>query len=278
MDYLGKRSLKFPVFSCELKGVGNVIDIHCHILPGVDDGARTLEDSIQMAKAAVAQGIHKIVATPHHKNHQFDNVRANILTLVDELNLILQEENIGVEILPGQETRIYGDLAYGLDSKEILPVNLNTPYVLVELPTTTVPKYTNKLLYDLQMEGYTPVIVHPERNSELLLKPEKLYELVKNGVLTQVTAASLVGKFGKKIKQFSYEIVQANLTHFIASDAHNIHSRDFLMDEAMGEIERLYGNELFYLYQENAERMIAGQTIVGDVPEKIVRKRFLGIF
>ncbi|MEC0282043.1 tyrosine-protein phosphatase [Terribacillus saccharophilus] len=255
-----------------------MIDIHCHILPGVDDGARTLEDSIEMAKAAAEQGIHTIVATPHHRNNQFDNYREDILTRVDELNRILEEENIEVNILPGQETRIYGDLANGLSAKEILPVNLDTPYILVELPTSTVPKYTNKLLYDLQVEGYTPVIVHPERNSELLSKPDKLYELVKSGVLTQVTAASLVGKFGKKIRNFSHEIIQSNLTHFIASDAHNVRSRSFMIVEALSEIEELYGIEIVYNYRENSNRMVMGETIIGDFPERIVRKKFLGIF
>ncbi|MFP7254362.1 CpsB/CapC family capsule biosynthesis tyrosine phosphatase [Terribacillus goriensis] len=255
-----------------------MIDIHCHILPGVDDGARTVEDSIEMAKAAAEQGIHTIVATPHHRNNQFDNYREDILTRVDELNRILEEENIEVNILPGQETRIYGDLAEGLSAKEILPVNLDTPYILVELPTSTVPKYTNKLLYDLQVEGYTPVIVHPERNSELLSKPDKLYELVKSGVLTQVTAASLVGKFGKKIRNFSHEIIQSNLTHFIASDAHNVRSRSFMVVEALNEIEELYGIEIVYSFQENSNRMVMGETIIGDFPERIVRKKFLGIF
>ncbi|MGG1593050.1 tyrosine-protein phosphatase [Terribacillus saccharophilus] len=256
-----------------------MIDIHCHILPGVDDGARTLEESIEMARAASEQGIHTIVATPHHRNNQFENFRADILTRVNELNLVLKEENILVDILPGQETRIYGDLVEGLMSfEEILPVNIDSHYILVELPTSNVPKYTNKLLYDLQVEGYTPVIVHPERNSELLTKPDKLYELVKSGILTQVTAASLVGKFGKKIRNFSHEIVQSNLTHFIASDAHNIHNRGFELLNALQEIENYYGEELVNSYLENAELMVEGEIIIGDIPERITRKKFLGIF
>lgn len=256
-----------------------MIDIHCHILPGVDDGARTLEESIEMARAASAQGIHTIVATPHHRNNQFENFRADIINNVNELNQVLQEEKISVNILPGQETRIYGELIEGVTSfEEILPVNIDSPYVLVELPTSTVPKYTNKLLYNLQVEGYTPVIVHPERNSELLTKPDKLYELVKNGVLTQVTAASLVGKFGKKIRNFSHEIVQSNLTHFIASDAHNVHSRGFMMQDAINELEEYYGSDIIFNYKENAEKIISGESIVGDVPERIIRKKILGIF
>ncbi|SNZ04759.1 protein-tyrosine phosphatase [Terribacillus aidingensis] len=255
-----------------------MIDIHCHILPGMDDGARTLEDSIEMAKGAVAQGIHTIVATPHHRNNQFDNYYQDIIAQVNDLNQKLQEANVAVEILPGQETRIYGELSEGLLLGEILPVNIDTHYILVEFPTTTVPKFSKKLLYDLQVDGYIPVIVHPERNSELLSNPHMLYELVKGGVLTQVTAASLVGKFGKKIKSFSHEIIQSNLTHFIASDAHNIHNRGFMLGEAMQEIENIYGKEIVYNYQENAELMIAGKSIVGDMPNKIERKKFLGIF
>jgi protein-tyrosine phosphatase len=260
------------------KGEDIMIDIHCHILHGVDDGARTVEDSIEMAREAVTQGIHAVVATPHHRNNQFNNYREDILTRVDELNNQLLALNIPLDILPGQEIRIYGDLAEGLLNKEILPVNQNTPYILVELPTSTVPKYTNKLLYELQVEGWIPVIVHPERNSELLTKPEKLYEIVKSGVLTQVTGASLVGKFGKKIKNFGHEIVQSNLTHFIASDAHNIHNRSFAMKEVLQNIEELYGQNLVYTYQENAERMVTGETILGDIPERIIRRKFFGIF
>lgn len=255
-----------------------MIDIHCHIIPGVDDGAQTIKESLDMAKAAATQGIHTIVATPHHRNNLFDNYRADILSRVDELNRILHEENVSVNIIPGQEVRIYGDLIEGLTTEEILPVNTVSSYVLVELPSSTVPRYTNKLLYDLQVEGYTPVIVHPERNSELLTKPDKLYELVKNGVLTQVTAASLVGKFGKKIRKFSHEIVESNLTHFIASDAHNVRNRGFVMQEALKEIEDIYGIDLIHSYKKNAEHMVAGEIIVGDIPERIVRKKILGIF
>jgi protein-tyrosine phosphatase len=255
-----------------------MIDIHCHILPAVDDGARTLEDSIEMAREAVSQGIHTIVATPHHRNNQFNNYRSDIITNVKRLNFALQEAKIPLDIIAGQETRIYGDLAEGLATNEILPVNLDTPYILVELPTSTVPKYTKKLLYDLQVGGFIPIIVHPERNSELLVKPEKLYEIVKGGALTQITAASAVGKFGKKIKSFTHEIIQSNLTHFIASDAHNIHNRGFVMQKALQEVGELYGFDLVSFYQQNAEIMVDGGNVIGDVPEKIIRKRFLGIF
>jgi protein-tyrosine phosphatase len=255
-----------------------MIDIHCHILPAVDDGARSLEDSIAMGRAAAEQGIRTIVATPHHRNNQFYNKRDDIIRSVKELNRVFNEEEIPVKILPGQEVRIYGELMEGIDTKEILPVNINTPYILIELPSSSVPKYTKELLYNLQIEGYTPIIVHPERNNEFLENPDKLYELVKSGVLTQITAGSIVGNFGKKIKEFSKQILQADLTHFIASDSHNLQRRGFMMRTATQQIIELYGEDAMLNFHENATRMVTGETVVGEVPKRIKRRKFLGIF
>ncbi|MDF2858571.1 MAG: tyrosine protein phosphatase, partial [Neobacillus sp.] len=133
--------------------------------------------------------------------------------------------------------------------------------------------YTEKLLFDLQLKGLTPIIVHPERNSELIERPEKLYQLVEKGALTQVTASSLCGYFGKKIKTFSEQLIEANLTHFIASDAHNVTSRGFKMREAFGIIEEKYGNDLVYLFEENAELLVEGKNVMKEVPEQVKKKK-----
>jgi protein-tyrosine phosphatase len=256
-----------------------MIDIHCHILPGVDDGARTLDDSIEMARVAVEHGIHTIVATPHHRNNNFENYREDILTKVEELNRSLEELSIPLIILPGQEIRIYGDLVTGILNQEILPINADTPYLLIELPSSNVPNYTERLLYDLQLRGFIPIIAHPERNTEIISNPEKLYNLVNNGALSQITAASIMGKFGKKIEKFSKEILQANLTHFIASDAHNIKNRGFQMKHAYDYIDNRYGRHLIDMFEENAEKVIKGGSVFGDIPQKITRKKkFLGVF
>jgi protein-tyrosine phosphatase len=254
-----------------------MIDLHCHLLPGVDDGARDLSESIKMAQKAVEQGIHTIVATPHHLNNRYENPKQTIIDRVGELNNLLQEEKIDLNVLPGQETRIYGEMVEGYEIGEILPIN-HTQYVLVEFSSTHVPRYTEKLFYDLQMKGLVPVIVHPERNQEIVERPELLYSLVKKGALSQVTAASLCGDFGKKIKKFSLQLVEANLTHFIASDAHNTSNRTFKMREAFGIIQAKYGNDLVYLFQENAELVIEGSHIYKEVPERIKKKKFFQIF
>ncbi|MEH7378281.1 tyrosine-protein phosphatase [Neobacillus drentensis] len=254
-----------------------MIDLHSHILPGIDDGARDLSESIEMAKKAAEQGIHTIVATPHHLNNRYENPKQTIIDRVRELNKVLLEEKIDLNVLPGQETRIYGEMVEGCETGEILPIN-NTHYVLVEFSSSHVPRYTEKLFYDLQMKGLIPVIVHPERNQEIIEHPELLYKLVKKGALSQVTAASVCGDFGKKIKTFSLQLIEANLTHFIASDAHNTTNRTFKMKEAFDIIQAKYGNEMVYLFQENAELVIEGSHVYKEVPERIKKKKFFNIF
>jgi len=248
-----------------------LIDIHCHILPGIDDGAKTIADSLTMAKEAAKQGIRTIVATPHLNSH-YDNRKPLILSKVEELNLALQGEKIDLTILPGQEPRIYGEILEDLEKDEIQPLN-GTNYLFIEFPSNHVPRYTEKLLFDLQVKGLVPIIVHPERNSELMEQPDRLYHLVEQGALTQVTASSLCGYFGKKIKNFSIQLVEANLTHFVASDAHNVTSRTFKMDEAFDLVESEFGLDYVYLFKENAELLVEGKHVVKEIPVPVTRKK-----
>jgi protein-tyrosine phosphatase len=254
-----------------------MIDLHCHILPGVDDGAQSLSDSLNMARKALEQGIHTIVATPHHLNNSYENPKRLILARVEELNQLLQKEQIDVKILPGQEVRVHGEMIEGYAAGEILTVN-HTPYVLVEFPSNHVPRYTEKLFYDLQVNGLIPVIVHPERNQEIIERSDLLYQLVKKGALTQITAASVCGDFGKKIKNFSLQLIEANLTHFLASDAHNLTKRTFKMREAYDVMEQKYGSEMVYYFDENAHLVVEGKPIYKEDPERIKKKKFFKLF
>jgi protein-tyrosine phosphatase len=254
-----------------------MIDIHCHILPGVDDGAQSLSDSITMAERAAELGIHTIVATPHHKNGRYENTQQSIIDRVKELNEAIRTEKIDIEIIPGQEVRIHGEMLQGYEVGEILTVN-HSPYVLVEFPSNHVPRYTEKLFYDLQMKGLVPVVVHPERNQEIIERSDILYTLVKKGALTQVTAGSVCGDFGKKVKNFSLQLIEANLTHFIASDAHNITSRGFKMSDAFRVIEKKYGMDMVYMFEENAALLIGGKHVYKEDPEHIKRKKLFKLF
>ncbi|NMD70163.1 tyrosine protein phosphatase [Bacillus sp. DNRA2] len=254
-----------------------MIDVHCHILPNVDDGAENIQASMAMAREAVRQGITTIIATPHHKNNQYENPKPQILTKVTELNQALANEKIPLTVLPGQEIRISGEVLEDYQNQEILSL-AHSNYFLIELPTGHVPRYTEKLLYDLQMEGLVPIIAHPERNQELVQSPDLLYQFVKKGALTQITAASVCGAFGKKIKQFSLQLIEANLTHFVASDAHNLVNRTFMMQQAYQQIESKYGIDAVYMFRENAELLVDGERVFKEMPERIKKKKIFGLF
>ena len=254
-----------------------MIDIHSHILPSIDDGAMDEQASIAMAKQAVAEGVHTIIATPHHKNGQFENKKEFILQQVEKLNEILSIESIPLTVLPGQELRINGGVLADYEAGEILTLN-QTQYLFIEFSSGHVPRYAEQLLYDIQLKGLTPIIVHPERNQELITNPDLLYQFVEKGALTQVTAASITGGFGKKIKKFSHQLIEANLTHFIASDAHNITSRSFKMQGAYSEIEKESGKSIVYLFMENAELLVEGKQVYKEMPQRIKTKKFLGLF
>ncbi|NBJ70838.1 MULTISPECIES: CpsB/CapC family capsule biosynthesis tyrosine phosphatase [Clostridia] len=255
-----------------------MIDIHSHILPGIDDGAKNEEQSLKMAKAAIEQGIHTIIATPHHQNGAFNNFRWEIENSVEILNDFLKREGVPLTVLPGQETRIYGEMVEGIRQNELLPLNYSK-YVFVEFPSDSVPRYTTQLLFDIQVEGYTPIIVHPERNRALLEHPNLLYELVSKGALTQVTAGSVGGKFGKDIQKFTIQIIGANLTHFIASDAHNTTSRAFYLQEAYEDIKKSFGGDYFYMFLENSNLLVDNDYVNRLEPLRIKKKKkFLGLF
>lgn len=253
-----------------------MMDIHCHILPGLDDGAANDMASLEMAKAAVAEGITHIIATPHHRHPQYNNDKTSVLKAVDQLNQLLKEESIDLEILPGQEVRIFGEMLESLDT-ELLTLNKGK-YLFVEFPSSTVPQYAHQLFYDLMLDDIIPVVVHPERNQELIQHPETLYRFVKNGALTQVTAASVIGKFGKKIQRFTHQLIENNLTHFVASDAHNITTRGFHLREALSLVEREYGISTRFFLQDNAELLADRQTVYQNEPMRIKTKKFFNLF
>lgn len=254
-----------------------MVDLHCHILPGIDDGAQTMSDSIAMAKKAVEQGIDTIIVTPHYKNGKYDNQKPTILEKVDELQKKLSEEKIDLKILPGQEVRIHGELIDGFEHGEVQTL-AGSSYVLVEFPSASVPRYTEQLFFDMQMKGLTPIIAHPERNQQIIEQPNLLYQLINNGALSQVTAASVIGGFGKKIKNFTLQLIEANLTHFIASDAHNLHNRNFKMTEAFDLIHSIYDQDFVDLLKENPALLAEGKNVYKEIPERIKKKKRFILF
>lgn len=270
-----------------------MIDIHNHILFGIDDGAQTEEDTLNMARRAVEQGITDIIATPHHKIGVYENFGPKMIALTEQVNQLLNQHQIPLKVHPSQEVRIYGDMIKDLKEGIALPLNPNAPYVLVEFPSHEVPVYTEQLFTQMALEGYVPIIAHPERNSELQKNPNKLAELIELGALAQVTAGVVIGKLGEYNKQIAHLMIEHNMIHFVASDAHNVTTRDFFMKEAYAHIEATFGEAVVQKLDDNAKKVLNGENIRYSSPKEVAKedkidksevkkkkkkKKFLGLF
>lgn len=238
-----------------------MIDLHCHILPGLDDGARDLPESIAMAKLAAAEGIRTIIATPHHANGLYVNEAEVVKSAVERLNEALKLENIPVEVRCGQEIRVFSELIEQWEAGEELLTLNGTDYILLELPSGRIPSYFNDLLHEVQVMGLTPIIAHPERNAEIAADLNKLKQFIEQGALSQLTSHSLVGAFGKKIQRLSIDMCKRNLVHFIASDAHNLDRRAFRLSESLQIVSQAVGPKYADYYITNSEAVTVNAPI-----------------
>ncbi|MDQ0155362.1 tyrosine-protein phosphatase [Robertmurraya andreesenii] len=253
-----------------------MVDIHSHIIPGVDDGPPQIAEFIEMAVAAVSNGITDLIATPHHMNGVYENPKEKIRNAIRQYQKYLQNEGIPLSIHPGQELRLHRDM-FKLFEKEVLTLNDKGRYLLLELSAGGVPPNIHHAVYELRLKGIVPIIAHPERNKGIEEEPNLLYELIHEGALVQVTAASVLGNFGKKAKALSEKLIEHHMVHFIASDAHNCSSRGFSLQEAYRRISADFGRNFTAFYKTNAEALLMGEKLEHQEPVPI-RKKILGLF
>ncbi len=236
-----------------------MIDIHSHILPGLDDGAPDLDEALLMAQMAVEDGIEAIIATPHVISGVFDQTRQGIFVAVASMRAALHAAGIPLAILPGAECHLEPDLPQRLADGQLMTLNDTGRYLLVELPASMVPDYTGKVLYEIQLQGVTPIIAHPERNAEVIRRPDVLLEFSKRGILSQVTTASVAGHFGKKVQRTALALCMAGTSQFVASDAHSSRSRTPVLSPASAQLESAVGKEAAQaMLSDNPARVIAG--------------------
>lgn len=245
-----------------------MIDLHSHILPGIDDGAKDLNTSIEMAKQAVNQGITVVAATPHYRN-EFDWQK--IQTLAIQLSTELKQRGIALEVIPGAE--LFIDPALEQMGLEQIPTyNNNGKYCLIEFPMLELPYYVNQVLFSLAVKGITPVIAHPERYVVVGNDPNIVREWIDNGYLLQMNAGSLIGMFGEKVKKTSEIMLQHQMVHLIASDAHSANRRSFILDRAAAEAKKFVSQEIIHnLVQTNSSQVVTGEPV--KIPEPLVYKR-----
>ncbi len=245
-----------------------MVDIHTHILPGLDDGAKSLAEALEMARIAVADGVSALAATPHVVSGLYDNPPELIREEVDVLNRYLAEEGIPLPILPGAEYRLEPDLPQRLNQGQLVTINDTGRYLLVELPFSLVPDHTEQILYEIQLQGVVPIIAHPERNPGLIRNPERLFRLVQRGVLAQVTTSSIQGRFGKTVKRTALNMLETGTAQVVASDAHSTRGRSPATAAAAQEIEARGGAEFAQtVLSINPRRIIAGEMVEPVLPE-----------
>lgn len=239
-----------------------MIDLHSHILPGVDDGAQTLEVSLEMARKAISQGITHLMCTPHHNNGKYNNPAEEVIQGVADLQKELDQRGLELTLLEGQEVRLTEFLLSAIKRDEILFTDLDNTYLLIEFPTNEIPIYAEQMFYHLLNQGHVPVIVHPERNAVFREEPNRLVSFLEMGTLTQLTAPSIVGIFGSEIQQTAELMLEHNMLYMVASDAHNLRHRTFLMKEAYEKIEKIGGKEMVASMQQMAKDLVNGDSVV----------------
>jgi protein-tyrosine phosphatase len=208
-----------------------MIDLHSHILRGIDDGARTLEDSLEIARAAVADGITAIAGTPHVRDDWPTD--AGVMEYrVAELTAELAQAGIPLELRGGGEIAFEWLARLPVDELRRFGLGGNPRYLLVETPYYGWPLALPDGLFSLRAQGITPVLAHPERNAEVQAHPERLAQLVGAGVLVQVTAASLDGRIGKRPQDCARALLEAGMVHMLASDAHHASIREVGLSSA----------------------------------------------
>jgi protein-tyrosine phosphatase len=256
-----------------------MIDLHAHILPELDDGAESLEESVEMCWISYRDGVRTIVATPHILPGIYKNSRSTILAKTQELNEAIKKFGVGsspactkrfgegrefgvqdsdasthprtgaLKILPGADVHFSPNLLQLCENGEIVTVNDDGRYLMVEFDFMTLPYQGEEVLFQLIAHGIIPVITHPERNLEIARDPRRYYQMIKMGCLGQVTAMSLTGEFGSEAKRVADRLLAHRLIHFIASDTHSVRERPPLLSPAVREAEKRIGSE-------EAQRMV----------------------
>jgi protein-tyrosine phosphatase len=250
-----------------------MIDLHTHILPGVDDGVDTIEESLEMCRIAYRDGIRTIVATPHTLNGLYQNDRPSILAKVQELNTALIQfrnpksamplsefRNPNFEILPGADVHLNDQTISQLDGGKVTTIGDKGKCLLLEFPFTGIPYGAEEVLHQLISRGIIPIISHPERNFEVKQNPKRYSEMIRMGCLGQGTAMSLTDGFGPASKRLAEQLLSKGLIHIIASDAHSTDGRPPVLSHGVRAAAKIVG-------EKEALRMVT------DHPQSILEGR-----
>jgi protein-tyrosine phosphatase len=242
-----------------------VIDLHCHILPGIDDGSKSLEMSLEMARIAVDDGIEVLACTPHIYPGLYMNDTNGILAARDKLQASLDENGIALKLTIGADVHLVPGLLEGLRAGQI-PSLHGTRYLLLEPSHHVAPPRFAESVFQLVGAGYVPVITHPERLTWVEDHYQVFADLVKQGAWMQLTAGSLTGAFGPRAQYWAEKFLDDGLTHILATDAHSTGRRCPRMSEAREIAARMLGREEADLLVRGRQQMILDDALPSTVP------------
>lgn len=250
-----------------------MIDLHSHILWGVDDGPQTIKESLQILEQAVNEGITMMAATSHYQHPLYSASFHVVYDKVNRLNMELTQNNIPIELCTGHEVRLSHQLLSLYDTRNIHTL-ANSNYLLIELPSNWIPLYTFHVIEELVNAGITPIIAHPERNKDIFENPQKLEKLIERGAVTQMTAGSLAGAFGRTIQTFSLHLIQANCIHTYGSDVHNMTTRAYCFQKGLSFLERKKQSHHVEMLLENNKRVVRNKPLTILKPEHVNKRRW----
>ncbi len=240
------------------------VDIHCHLIPGMDDGSQSWEQSRAMAEMAQTDGVSTIVVTPHQLGNFTHNSGQTIRAKTAELQRLLDQHTIPLQVLPGADVRIEDSMLDRLHSKDVLTLADQGRHVLLELPHELYFPL-EPVLKQLHRAGMVGILSHPERNQGLLKQPGLIPQLIAAGCLMQVTCGSLMGTFGSPSQKMAEQMLEQGWVHFLATDAHSPHARRPLMHRAWERAAKRVGTEVANrLCCQNPARIVAGQDVPAD--------------
>ncbi|RMF25418.1 MAG: capsular biosynthesis protein, partial [Deltaproteobacteria bacterium] len=240
-----------------------MIDIHSHILPGVDDGPRNWEEAIALCRRIAEEGITTSVATPHLIDGVYDNILSRVEPLVQQLREHLRTAGVALEVLSGAEVDFSSRRVTTGDDE--LPTLGGSGAVLLEMPVAVIPPAIEETIFSLRARRLVPVIAHPERNELLQENPQLAVEWVRAGALLQLDGDSLLGLWGRLAKRCSEALLRRGLVHALATDAHSVDRRPPRMKKALAQAAAVIGEQARTLVTDGPAMILAGKTPEGPL-------------
>jgi len=236
-----------------------MIDIHSHILPQIDDGAQDWDESLAMIRQGIRDGIEGAICTPHVLNVLDEPFESKVLFKFQQLKELIDRHQLNFKVWLGSE--IHCQAIFNSFSK-LVTLNGTQKYLLMELPMAELPADAGDKLFKLNLEGITPILAHPERNSMVIQRLEVAFQFIQQGALVQLNAGSLTGDFGRTVRKTAFEMMDHDMVHVVASDCHNAGSRPMLLRKSYQTVANKWGTaKAVQLFITNPQKVVQGEKV-----------------